>query len=114
MSLTSPTPPRAGDEPAGYLQEPSSPAKNTVAFLPTQMNPQNVEVSESRGVYTGFVSEAYPNLLLPPNALPSILVRVVSSRLKPSRHSLVLKGSDEEPVFTLESRRGQTGKGSGR
>ena len=101
MSLTSPTPPRAGDEPAGYLQEPSSPAKKPVAFPPTQMNPQNAEVLGSGGVYTGFVSEAYPNLLLPPNALPSILVRVVSSRLKPSRHSLVLKGSDEEPVFTL-------------
>ena len=54
-----------------------------------------------RGIFKGFVSEAYPDLLLPPNALPSILVKVVSSRLKPSRHSLILKGSDEEPVFTL-------------
>ena len=101
MSLVSPTPPRFSDEPAGHLREPTSPAKKAVASAPTQSDSQDAEISESRGVYTGFVSEAYPNLLLPPNALPSILVRVVSSRLKPSRHSLVLKGSEDEPVFTL-------------
>ena len=56
---------------------------------------------KSKGIYRGFVSEAYPNLLLPPNALPSISVKVTSSRLKPSRHSLATKGSEEEPVFTL-------------
>ncbi|MCJ1399684.1 hypothetical protein MMC11_002886 [Xylographa trunciseda] len=54
------------------------------------------------GVNRSLVSEAYPDLLLPPNALPSILVSVTSSRLKPSRHStLALKGTEEEPVFTL-------------
>ena len=57
--------------------------------------------SPAKGVFTGFVSESYPGLLIPPNALPSIKIKVVSSRLKPSRHSLVLKGVDDEPVFTL-------------
>lgn len=52
--------------------------------------------------YKGLVSEAYPDLLLPPNALPSILVKVVSSYHRLSRHStLSLQGSDEEPIFTL-------------
>ena len=56
----------------------------------------------SDGIYRGLVSDAYPDLLLPPNALPSILVKVTSTRLKPSRHSTMnLRGPDEEPVFTL-------------
>ena len=54
-----------------------------------------------KGIYRGLVSEAYPNLLLSPNALPSVSVRVTSSLLKPSRHSLAPRGSEEEPVFTL-------------
>ena len=62
---------------------------------------RNSDSIRPRGIFRGLVSEAYPDLLLPPNALPSILVKVVSSRLKPSRHSLVIKGSDEEPVFIL-------------
>ncbi|KAJ5172286.1 hypothetical protein N7492_004879 [Penicillium capsulatum] len=53
-------------------------------------------------VYQGLVSDEYPGLLLPPNALPVIQVRVSSSRLRPSRHSyLASKPLDEEPVFTL-------------
>ena len=55
----------------------------------------------SKGIFKGFVSEEYPGLLIPPNALPSIKITVVSSRLKPSRYSMVLKGTEEEPVFTL-------------
>ena len=54
------------------------------------------------GIYRGLVSDIYPDLLLPPNALPSILVKVTSSRLKPSRHSTIgLKGSEDDQVFTL-------------
>ncbi|KAI9835493.1 MAG: hypothetical protein M1837_003777 [Sclerophora amabilis] len=55
-------------------------------------------------VYRGFVSEQFPDLLLPPNALPSVQVKVSSSRLKPSRASIVFAKSkplDEEAVFTL-------------
>ncbi|KAL9105128.1 MAG: hypothetical protein Q9163_000046 [Psora crenata] len=57
--------------------------------------------SRPKGIFKGFMSEAYPGLLIPPNALPSIIITVVSSRLKRSRHSLIPKGADDEPVFTL-------------
>ncbi|EEH37940.2 RhoGAP domain-containing protein [Paracoccidioides lutzii Pb01] len=53
-------------------------------------------------IYRGLVSDQYPDLLLPPNALTSIDVKVASSRLRPSRNSyLALKPGEEEPVFTL-------------
>lgn len=53
-------------------------------------------------IYKGLVTEEYPNLLLPPNALPSIDVKVASSRLKPSRASIMFpKNFEEDPVFTL-------------
>ncbi|TIA43515.1 RhoGAP-domain-containing protein [Aureobasidium pullulans] len=53
-------------------------------------------------VYRGFMSDQYPGLLLPPNALPSIYVKVDSSRLRPSRHSYMApKLSEENPVITL-------------
>ncbi|KAL4875583.1 hypothetical protein BJY04DRAFT_223934 [Aspergillus karnatakaensis] len=54
------------------------------------------------GIFQGLRSDDYPNLLLPPNALPLIQVKVSSSRLRPSRNSyMVSKPFDEEPVFTL-------------
>ncbi|RFU35202.1 hypothetical protein B7463_g1150, partial [Scytalidium lignicola] len=54
------------------------------------------------GIYKGLVDEDYPDLLLPPNALPSIDVKVASSRLKPSRASIMFGAKpDEDPVFTL-------------
>lgn len=60
------------------------------------------EVPKTRGVFRGFVSDSYPDLLIPPNALPSISVKVNSSRLKPSRHSYIgHRASEDEPVFTL-------------
>ncbi|KAK0100293.1 hypothetical protein ONS96_007574 [Cadophora gregata f. sp. sojae] len=53
-------------------------------------------------IYMGLVTEEYPDLLLPPNALPSIHVRVASSRLKPSRASIMFpRNIEEDPVFTL-------------
>lgn len=58
--------------------------------------------SPAREIYQGLMSEDYPGLLLPPNALPLIRVKVSSSRLRPSRNSyLAPKPSEEEPVFTL-------------
>ena len=60
------------------------------------------QTSWPKGVCRGLVSENYPELLVSPNALPSICIKVTSSRLKPSRHSyLAAKGSEEDPVFTL-------------
>ena len=57
---------------------------------------------ERTKVYTGLVTDDYPDLLLPPNALPSIEVRVASSRMKPSRASMMsLTQLEEDPVFTL-------------
>ena len=53
-------------------------------------------------IYKGLVTEQYPDLLLPPNALPSIYVKTASSRMRPSRMSYIApKNSDENPVFTL-------------
>lgn len=100
MSMASPMQLNMSNDSETTLQEPTSPTKS-MTYLQTHLDPLDTDGSRSRGVYKGFVSDAYPDLLLPPNALPSILVKVVSSRLKPSRHSLVLRGSDEEPVFTL-------------
>ncbi|KAL4783474.1 hypothetical protein BJX76DRAFT_252600 [Aspergillus varians] len=54
------------------------------------------------GIYQSLRSDDYPNLLLPPNALPLIQVKVSSSRLRPSRNSyLASRPLEEEPVFTL-------------
>jgi RalA-binding protein 1 len=58
--------------------------------------------SPPSSIYRGLVTDEYPDLLLAPNALPSIDVKVASSRLKPSRSSLMFpKNFEEDPVFTL-------------
>ncbi|TAQ88423.1 hypothetical protein B7494_g3285 [Chlorociboria aeruginascens] len=54
------------------------------------------------GAYRGFMTEEFPDLLLPPNQLSAVDVRVASSRLKPSRASMLFpKNFEEDPVFTL-------------
>ncbi|KAK4144924.1 uncharacterized protein C8A04DRAFT_11131 [Dichotomopilus funicola] len=69
-----------------------SPTKSSATDSPVERNK----------VYKGFVTDEYPDLLLPPNALPSIDIRVASSRMKPSRASLIsLTQLEEDPVFTL-------------
>ncbi|KZL64849.1 RhoGAP domain-containing protein [Colletotrichum tofieldiae] len=58
--------------------------------------------TERGRIFKGFVTEEYPDLLLPPNVLPTIRVKVASSRMKPSRASLMsLTQLEEDPVFTL-------------
>lgn len=53
-------------------------------------------------IYQGLVTEQYPDLLLPPNALPSIYVKTASSRMKPSRQSYIApRNVEDNPVFTL-------------
>ncbi|RMZ82835.1 hypothetical protein DV737_g1910, partial [Chaetothyriales sp. CBS 132003] len=53
-------------------------------------------------VNRSLVSPAYPDLLFPPNAIPSIQIRVASSRLKPSRFSVLgLKPQEETSVYNL-------------
>lgn len=55
-----------------------------------------------QSIYRGLMSEDHPNVLLSPDALPSIDIKVSSSRLRPSRNSyLGPKPSEEDPVFTL-------------
>lgn len=67
-----------------------------------ESSPVGTTLSVRSGVYKGLITEEYPDLLLPPNALPSIDVRVASSRLKPSRSSIMFpKNFEEDPVFTL-------------
>ncbi|KAI1335973.1 hypothetical protein F5Y15DRAFT_221581 [Xylariaceae sp. FL0016] len=69
---------------------------------PSSPTGSNGSLTDKNQVYRGFVTEEYPDLLLPPNALPSISVRVASSRMKPSRASLMsLTQLEEDPVFTL-------------
>lgn len=55
---------------------------------------------EAYTIYQGFKSEQYPNLLMTPNALPLIEVKVVSSRMRPSRNSIMM-AIEEDPVFLL-------------
>lgn len=59
------------------------------------------EPSKPKGLYKGFMSDAYPDILIAPNALPSIIVKVISSRLQPSRNSYVANKWEEDSVFTL-------------
>ena len=57
---------------------------------------------EKEHIFRGFVTEKYPNLLLSPNALPLIEVKVFSSRLRPSRWSFMAPDPQaEDPVFIL-------------
>jgi RalA-binding protein 1 len=76
--------------------------KSTLDLLaesPTESSPITLN---NHAIYQGFTTDEYPGLLLPPNALPSIDVRVASSRLKPSRASIMFPSNfDEDPVFTL-------------
>ncbi|KAI1131730.1 hypothetical protein F5Y10DRAFT_44383 [Nemania abortiva] len=63
---------------------------------------QGLEQPRRTEIYRGLTTEEYPDLLLPPNALPSVAVKVASSRMRPSRASLLsLTQLEEDPVFTL-------------
>ena len=65
-------------------------------------NSSSPTLNDTPDVYRGLVSDQYPDLLLPPNALPSIEVKVFSSRLRPSRLSfLAPRPQEEDPVFIL-------------
>ena len=107
-SLISPQSRSLGDS-APTQTLPSSPrldqsgARDTKSDLDTRsIKSQAPQRRHTGTIYSGFISEVYPDLLLPPNALPSIIVKVVSSRLKPSRNSyLGPKDPQEEPVLTF-------------
>lgn len=62
----------------------------------------SIDVKTPGEVYKGLVTEQYPDLLLPPNALASIFVKTASSRMRPSRQSFIApKHNDDNPVFTI-------------
>ncbi|CAG8030963.1 unnamed protein product [Penicillium salamii] len=100
-----PLSPRMANNPMGFAPPPS----NGRANRPIPSIDPNVMIDSPRsahfadnGIYQGLVSEEYPGLLLSPNALPLIQVKVSSSRLRPSRNSYMMsKSQEEEPVFTL-------------
>jgi RalA-binding protein 1 len=91
--------------------QPRSPTKQEMPrpTLTTSVTDDKVENKESpvspfHGVQVdrSLMDPAFPTLLLPPNALRSIFIRVSSSRLRPKRNSyMVPKANDEDPVFTL-------------
>lgn len=58
--------------------------------------------SERTRIYKGFVTEEHPDLLINPDSLIAVDVKVASSRMKPSRASIIsLTQLEEDPVFTL-------------
>ncbi|KAI9674646.1 MAG: hypothetical protein M1817_001549 [Caeruleum heppii] len=109
MSLASPSGPR----PDARNTSPPQPAP-AVIEAPHQAPERRAEdrrepmdhlgSTASRTIYRGLMSDQYPDLLLPPDALPSVHVRVVSSRLRPSRASFLpgrTRPAEEDAVFTL-------------
>jgi RalA-binding protein 1 len=99
------------DRAAAYHQQIQAPSQQAAAPSPDQNRPAASAGSEVTRVmhdqtpgeiYMGFVSDAYPDLLLPPNALPSIYIRTTSPRMKPSRQSFIApRPGEENPVFTV-------------
>ncbi|KAK8032805.1 hypothetical protein PG991_002203 [Apiospora marii] len=86
----------------GSVPAPLSVSKLRIEPIQTSPTAPLDSPTERTKVYKGFITEEYPDLLLPPNALPSITVKVASSRMKPSRASLIsLTQLEEDPVFTL-------------
>ncbi|KAK1829814.1 hypothetical protein QBC39DRAFT_392276 [Podospora conica] len=92
LVLRTPKPLNIVKKDSNSIDSPASPTKSSSA-----------ESAAGRTrVFRGLMTEEYPDLLLPPNALPSIDIRVASSRMKPSRASLLsLTQLEEDPVFTL-------------
>ena len=60
-----------------------------------------IETSKAQATNRAYLADSTSNLLLQPQALSSIFVKVISSRLRPSRQSWTTRGSEEEPVLRL-------------
>lgn len=100
-----PLSPRLANQPMGFAPPPSNGRHNgpIPSIGPNVMidSPRSAHFPDN-GIYQGLVSDEYPGLLLSPNALPLVQVKVSSSRLRPSRNSyMASKPLEEEPVFTL-------------
>ncbi|EED20360.1 Rho GTPase activator (Bem3), putative [Talaromyces stipitatus ATCC 10500] len=101
-----PQSPRATKQPDLQAQKPSQSPEGPGYQIPSidvsvKIDSPHSPYGFNKTIYQGLVSENYPGLLLPPNALPSIEVKVASSRLRPSRNSYVGGRPEEEPVFIL-------------
>lgn len=106
MSIGSPGVPKGEPlhlvSPKPLIVAKSLPASEPVASSPNDTLSSAQSIQEKNSIYRGLVTDEYPDLLLPPNALPSVDVRVASSRLKPSRASILFpRNIEEDPVFTL-------------
>ncbi len=90
-------------KPLNIIKKASDASSQAVPSSPSVKSVNSRETpAERTRIFKGFVTEEFPDLLLPPNALPSVEVRVASSRMKPSRASLIsLTQLEEDPVFTL-------------
>ncbi|KAJ5435703.1 Rho GTPase activation protein [Penicillium cf. griseofulvum] len=99
-----PLSPRMANHPMGFAPIPSGRPNGPIPSIdPTVMidSPRSATFPDNQ-IYRGLMSDEYQGLLLPPNALPLVQVRVSSSRLRPSRNSyMASRPLDEEPVFTL-------------
>ena len=73
-------------------------ASTTVPASESNVTSPSVDVPH---IYRGLMVSAYPELLLPPNALPSIAIKVASSRLRPSTANSMVKAPDAPSVFSL-------------
>jgi RalA-binding protein 1 len=108
-----PLSPRAPKQPIpmpANLQSPKTLQPTLETTIPQRSESLNATVNEAAmasssdipPVYRGLIDPALPELLLPPNALPSIQVKVASSRLKPSRFSMLgLRPQEDTSVFSL-------------
>lgn len=107
IGMAAPLSPRAPRQPIPMppnmiSSPPGSERKQTLDSTPPNQSATRDSPTEKSRIYKGFVTEEYPDLLLPPNAIPSVEVKVASSRMKPSRASLIsLTQLEEDPVFTL-------------
>ncbi|KAI3343222.1 hypothetical protein F4824DRAFT_135492 [Ustulina deusta] len=122
MTFSPPLSPRGMASPAVPLsprapRQPIPLPPNTPKFYATRAEPSNLTSqkpvhatkqrqgpgqAENTDIFRGLTTDEYPDLLLPPNALPSVAVQVASSRMRPSRASLLsLTQLEEDPVFTL-------------
>lgn len=83
------------------------PSASHSSLLSSQPNGERPNLSRIQScqegqVFKGFCLYGYPDLVLPPNALPFVQVKVHSSRLTPSRqNSKRGRSSDDEAVFQL-------------
>ena len=89
----------------GLLHRPSDSLSRSESTADSDLprpSDQNMSSTDIPTVNRGLVSPTWPDLLLPPNALPSIQVKIVSSRLRSSRFSmLTFKSQEDVSAFSL-------------